>query len=115
MSKAHMGTDSGSCRTSSRDWGDPTAKTCWGETWPMLSTGYPGGPPPSQDVLKRVLRSVSKAVHLLDITGLSQLRKDGHPSAFGYGGHRGNDCTHWCLPGVPDIWNELLFAALMQG
>ncbi|KAK8478547.1 hypothetical protein V6N12_035137 [Hibiscus sabdariffa] len=115
MSKQHMGTDSGSCRTSSRDWGDPTAKTCRGETWPMLSTRYPGGPPPSQDVLKRVLRSVTKAVRLLDITGLSQLRKDGHPSAFGYGGHRGNDCTHWCLPGVPDIWNELLFAALMQG
>ncbi|GMI63978.1 TRICHOME BIREFRINGENCE-LIKE 43 [Hibiscus trionum] len=98
----------------SRDWGDPAAKTCRGETWPMLSTAYPTGPPPSQDVLKRVLRRVPKAVRLLDITGLSQLRNDGHPSAFGYGGHRGNDCTHWCLPGVPDIWNELLFESLMQ-
>ncbi|KAE8713793.1 Protein trichome birefringence-like 43 [Hibiscus syriacus] len=100
--------------TDSREWGDPTTKTCRGETWPTLSTAYPSGPPAAQDVLKRALRSVAKAVHLLDITGLSQLRKDGHPSAFGYGGHRGNDCTHWCLPGVPDIWNQLLFASLMQ-
>ncbi|KAI3674823.1 hypothetical protein L2E82_51939 [Cichorium intybus] len=23
---------------------------------------------------------------------------------------RASDCTHWCLPGVPDIWNELLLA-----
>ncbi|PPS18013.1 hypothetical protein GOBAR_AA02554 [Gossypium barbadense] len=98
----------------SRDWADPTAKTCRGETWPILSTEYPGGSPSPQDVLKRVLRSVSKKVHLLDITVLSQLRKDGDPSAFGYGGHRGNDCTHWCLPGVPDTWNELLFATLIQ-
>ncbi|KAH1092005.1 hypothetical protein J1N35_019262 [Gossypium stocksii] len=74
----------------SRDWGDPTAKTCRGETWPILSMEYPGGSPSPQDVLKRVLRSVSKKVHLLDITRLSQLRKDGHPSAFGYGGHRGS-------------------------
>ncbi|XVF60860.1 hypothetical protein PTKIN_Ptkin08bG0081900 [Pterospermum kingtungense] len=98
----------------SRDWWDTTAKTCRGETKPLLSKEYPGGLPPAQVVLNKVLRSVSKRVHLLDITGLSQLRKDGHPSAFGYGGQRGNDCTHWCLPGVPDTWNELLFASLIQ-
>ncbi|XVF14552.1 hypothetical protein REPUB_Repub09cG0071200 [Reevesia pubescens] len=98
----------------SRDWADPKAKTCREETHPMLSTDYPGGPHPAQVVLKKVLRSVSKSVHLLDITALSQLRKDGHPAAFGYGGRRGTDCTHWCLPGVPDTWNELLFASLIQ-
>lgn len=98
----------------SRDWGDRTAKTCRGETHPLLSINYPGGPHPAQCILNKVLRSVSKPVHLLDVTVLSQLRKDGHPSAFGYGGRRGTDCTHWCLPGVPDTWNELLFAALIQ-
>ncbi|XVE83583.1 hypothetical protein DITRI_Ditri16bG0098500 [Diplodiscus trichospermus] len=98
----------------SRDWRDPTGKTCRGETQPTSSTDYPGGSHPAQVVLNEVLRSVSKRVELLDITGLSQLRKDGHPSAFGYGGRRGNDCTHWCLPGVPDTWNQLLFASLIR-
>ncbi|CAI5995910.1 unnamed protein product [Closterium sp. NIES-65] len=24
------------------------------------------------------------------------------------------DCVHWCLPGVPDTWNELLYAELIR-
>lgn len=93
---------------------DRRGNTCVGETHPLSSGEYVAGPHPAQLILNKVLRSVSKPVHLLDITALSQLRKDGHPSVFGYGGRRGIDCTHWCLPGVPDTWNELLFAALTQ-
>ncbi|KAK8348602.1 hypothetical protein V6Z11_A06G090900 [Gossypium hirsutum] len=40
-------------------------------------------------------------VKLLDITALSQLIT----SSRGV-----QDCLHWCLPGVPDTWNEILFA-----
>ncbi|KAK7364550.1 hypothetical protein VNO80_13287 [Phaseolus coccineus] len=40
--------------------------------------------------------------------------KDGRPSIYGTGGHRGLDCSHWCLPGVPDTWNVLLYDALIQ-
>ncbi|KAG4181757.1 hypothetical protein ERO13_A09G003420v2 [Gossypium hirsutum] len=98
----------------SKDWVDRTANTCVGEIRPLLSGEYLAGPHPAQVILNKVLRSVSKPVHLLDITGLSQQRKDGHPSVFGYRGRHGIDCTHWCLPGVPDTWNELLFAALIQ-
>ncbi|XP_021826117.1 protein trichome birefringence-like 43 isoform X1 [Prunus avium] len=97
-----------------REWGVANSENCRGQTQPLLGTQYPGGTHPAQLVLERVLRRVSKPVHLLDITTLSQLRKDGHPSAYGYGGSRGTDCTHWCLPGVPDTWNQLLFAALFQ-
>ncbi|KAK8631836.1 hypothetical protein V6N13_028613 [Hibiscus sabdariffa] len=98
----------------SRDRADRTAKTCRGETHPMLSREYRGRQHPAEVILKNVLRSVSKPVHLLDITSLSQLRKDGHPSTFGSGGRCGIDCTHWCLPGVPDAWNELLLAAIFR-
>ncbi|XP_021804321.1 protein trichome birefringence-like 43, partial [Prunus avium] len=97
-----------------REWGDANSENCKGQTQPLLGTQYPGGTHPAQLVLERVMRKVSKSVHLLDITTLSQLRKDGHPSAYGYGGSRGTDCTHWCLPGVPDTWNQLLFVALFQ-
>jgi hypothetical protein len=93
--------------------GDPNANTCRGQTLP-LRANYPVGPHPAQVVLERVLRTMSKPVHLLKITTLSQQRKDGHPAGYGYGGRRGTDCTHWCLPGVPDIWNEFLYAALTQ-
>lgn len=80
----------------------------------MSGSSYPAGTPPAELVLEKVLGSLSKPsrVQLLNVTRLSQLRKDGHPSFYGVGGHRGADCSHWCLPGVPDTWNILLFAAL---
>ncbi|PPD99881.1 hypothetical protein GOBAR_DD03061 [Gossypium barbadense] len=48
-------------------------------------------------------------VKLLDITALSDLRDEAHNS---YYGKKSPDCLHWCLPGVPDTWNELLSAQL---
>ncbi|KAG5596120.1 hypothetical protein H5410_037352 [Solanum commersonii] len=53
------------------------------------------------------------AVKLLDITALSQLRDEGHISRYSIKSTPGvQDCLHWCLPGVPDTWNEVLFAQL---
>ncbi|XP_022740503.1 protein trichome birefringence-like 43 [Durio zibethinus] len=98
----------------SNDWGEPNAKNCAGQTKPISGGNYPGGKHPAELVVEKVLRSMSKPVYLLNVTTLSQLRKDGHPSVFGHGGHRDMDCSHWCLPGVPDTWNELLYAALIQ-
>eukprot|EP00257_Ricinus_communis_P003769 XP_002516255.2 protein trichome birefringence-like 16 [Ricinus communis] len=52
-------------------------------------------------------------VKLLDITALSQLRDEGHISRFSITASSGvQDCLHWCLPGVPDTWNEILFALI---
>lgn len=52
-------------------------------------------------------------VKLLDITALSQLRDEGHMSRFSQSASSGvQDCLHWCLPGVPDTWNEILFAQI---
>ncbi|KZV56296.1 protein trichome birefringence-like 43 [Dorcoceras hygrometricum] len=89
------------------------APNCKGQTQPLKGPGGQG-PHPAQVVLKRVLNSMKKPVHLLDITAGSQLRIDGHPSVYWGGGHaaRFSDCTHWCLAGVPDIWNEFLYASL---
>ncbi|KAE8683740.1 Protein trichome birefringence-like 42 [Hibiscus syriacus] len=83
---------------------------CEGQTTPFPGTTYPGPLPPALSVVKDVLRSMSKPVTLLDITMLSLLRKDGHPSL--YFGKEGSDCSHWCLAGVPDSWNEILYALL---
>ncbi|XP_010915622.1 protein trichome birefringence-like 42 isoform X2 [Elaeis guineensis] len=90
------------------DWGEP-GKSCVGETEPLMAKTYPGGPIPQESIVRGVLGSMSKPVYLLDITFLTQLRKDGHP-----GQYNGGDCTHWCLAGVPDTWNLLLNAALLE-
>ncbi|KAF5750365.1 hypothetical protein HS088_TW03G00701 [Tripterygium wilfordii] len=96
------------------DWGESSAKNCEGQTKPVEGAKYPAGPHPAELVVERVLGGMSKPVYLLNVTTLSQLRKDAHPSIYGYGGRRGNDCSHWCLAGVPDTWNQLLYAALSK-
>jgi hypothetical protein len=30
-------------------------------------------------------------------------------SKYGRSNHATQDCLHWCLPGIPDTWNEILF------
>uniref|UniRef100_A0ACD5XWQ1 Uncharacterized protein n=1 Tax=Avena sativa TaxID=4498 RepID=A0ACD5XWQ1_AVESA len=52
-------------------------------------------------------------VKLLDITAISKLRDEAHMSNRTLRAPTGiNDCLHWCLPGIPDMWNELLFAQI---
>lgn len=53
-------------------------------------------------------------VHLLNVTYLSQFRDEAHISKF-RSNEGGQDCLHWCLPGIPDVWNELLYAELFFG
>lgn len=78
------------------------------------------------DIVEETLTELSINVTLLNITQLSEYRKDGHTTVFTE--RRGKlltpqqksdpknfaDCIHWCLPGVPDTWNEILYAYLMH-
>ncbi|KAI9187049.1 hypothetical protein LWI28_023700 [Acer negundo] len=90
-------------------WNEPSAKSCIRQTAPVAGSIYPGGMPPAVAVLKAALNKIKKPVKLLDVTNLSLLRKDGHPSMYGLGGPTGMDCSHWCLAGVPDTWNQILY------
>ncbi|KAJ0744396.1 putative PMR5 domain, PC-Esterase [Helianthus annuus] len=90
-------------------WGEPNAQACIGQKEPFHGSTYPGTTPMALAVLKKELKSIKKPVTLLDITNLSLLRKDGHPSRYGLGKLSGRDCSHWCLAGVPDTWNVLLY------
>ncbi|KAF8724391.1 hypothetical protein HU200_021426 [Digitaria exilis] len=98
-----------------QDWGAPRGKTCFGETLPMSNAAaYHGQPNPQDPIVRRILAGMSKPVHLLDITFMTQLRKDGHTTK--YSGDTGNgDCTHWCAPGVPDAWNTVFYWVLSSG
>ena len=96
---------------SGSEW-NPKARNCRAETKPVKGSEYPGPNNPGEDVVKSVLSKMAKPVYLLDITLLTQLRKDGHPSTYTGRGIKFVDCSHWCLAGVPDTWNEILHAAL---
>ncbi|CAN6239562.1 unnamed protein product [Urochloa humidicola] len=55
---------------------------------------------------------------LLDVSGMMQMRGDGHPGQYGHWPHEkvgfGIDCVHWCLPGPIDAWSELLLHLLTR-
>ncbi|CAI0416032.1 unnamed protein product [Linum tenue] len=112
----------------SLDWNNTDGVRCEKETMPFQNVSVPLNV--QTDVrfygaTSRVLASMRTPVNLLNITALSERRKDGHPSVYGtYGGQvltseqKTNpaayaDCLHWCLPGVPDTWNELLYNRIL--
>lgn len=65
----------------------------------------------SDKVVESAVRGTK--VKILDITAISQLRDEAHMSGYSIRPTQGiNDCLHWCLPGVPDTWNELLIAQI---
>ncbi|XP_062190882.1 protein trichome birefringence-like 8 isoform X2 [Phragmites australis] len=58
-----------------------------------------------------------RKARFLNITHMTVLRPDGHPSRHREPGtppDAPEDCSHWCLPGVPDMWNEVLYAHLVH-
>ncbi|CDP03616.1 unnamed protein product [Coffea canephora] len=67
-----------------------------------------------------IKKSELQNVELLNVSRMTSQRKDGHSSLYYLGPKAGpaplhrQDCSHWCLPGVPDSWNELLYAALLR-
>ncbi|KAM7532276.1 hypothetical protein LguiB_035686 [Lonicera macranthoides] len=93
---------------------------CYNQREPLGYASHPHVPEQLQ-VLKGVLRRMGFPVYLQDITTISALRRDGHPSIYARAMGQeekqhlrdyNSDCSHWCLPGVPDIWNEMLSALL---
>lgn len=74
-------------------------------------------------ILEQVLRQMKTPVIYLNTSTLTDYRKDGHPSVYRMrynteeermAAVTKQDCSYWCLPGVPDTWNELLCASLLQ-
>lgn len=94
-----------------KEWNEPMANSCDGQTQPIQGSNYPGKRYPGEPIVKSILSNMATPVILLDITLLTQLRKDGHPSRYA---DAGIDCSHWCVAGVPDAWNEILYTILLQ-
>lgn len=72
------------------------------------------------DILSAYSNKSHMGLDVLNITYMTLPRKDGHSSLYYQGPEAGpaplhrQDCSHWCLPGVPDAWNELLYALVLK-
>ncbi|KAG0464586.1 hypothetical protein HPP92_018750 [Vanilla planifolia] len=95
---------------------------CDKETEPIKNEKYLLSYPPLMRVLEMVLNNMKTPVSFLNITRMTDFRKDAHPSIYRKQSmtdeerrapERFQDCSHWCLPGVPDSWNELLYAQIL--
>ncbi|KAI4352921.1 hypothetical protein L6164_007128 [Bauhinia variegata] len=94
---------------------------CYNQKHPLPFFSHQHVPEPLV-VLQGVLKRMRFPVYLQDITTMTAFRRDGHPSVYRRvisqqerqkpGTGLSSDCSHWCLPGVPDIWNEMLSALL---
>ncbi|XP_047057766.1 protein trichome birefringence-like 5 [Lolium rigidum] len=94
--------------------------SCSGETEPTFKGAVVDSYPEKMRIAEEVIRAMRFPVRLLNVTRLTSFRKDGHPSVYGMApekrrkvSKRKQDCSHWCLPGVPDAWNELIYASLV--
>lgn len=101
------------------DWDSGGA--CNGETEPILSGAFLNNYPLKMKIVEEVIQEMQVPVILLNVTRLTNFRKDGHPSVYGKNitegkrvSTRKQDCSHWCLPGVPDSWNELIYTIIHQ-
>lgn len=106
------------------DW--RTGGSCHLETLPELGSSLV--PPQTwarYSIFLDVLSSVSntsklETLDILNVTIMSSRRKDGHSSLYYLGPKVGpaplhrQDCSHWCLPGVPNAWNELLYTLFLK-
>ncbi|KAK6943439.1 Trichome birefringence-like, N-terminal domain [Dillenia turbinata] len=112
------------------EWGKQKGQNCYGEKEPIFEEGYWGSrsDPEMMRIVEAALnrlRNIGFDIQMLNITQLAEYRKDGHPSIYRKFWHRPteeqlsdpanySDCTHWCLPGVPDTWNQILYARILH-
>ncbi|OAY74817.1 Protein ESKIMO 1, partial [Ananas comosus] len=116
---------------SPKDWGNPNGIKCANETLPVLDYQTPlyiGLDRQMFDLAENATRSLAPRIPaaFVDITTMSMYRKDAHTSVYTV--RQGKvltaeqhadpltyaDCIHWCLPGLPDTWNLILYSKIMS-
>ncbi|CAH2042867.1 unnamed protein product [Thlaspi arvense] len=96
---------------------------CDRDTEPIKNAIYLSDYPQKMRVLEDVMKGMRTPVLYLNVTRMADYRKDAHPSIYRkqklteekrQSTLQFQDCSHWCLPGVPDTWNELLYFQLLK-
>ncbi|GER44358.1 hypothetical protein STAS_21253 [Striga asiatica] len=86
------------------------------EAFRPINVTFTSNYPEKNLIVEKIISQMKSPVTFLNITQLSDYRPDAHPSIYGRKSIKPSiqDCSHWCLPGVPDIWNELLYYHLQS-
>ncbi|WCJ28048.1 Protein trichome birefringence-like 3 [Euphorbia peplus] len=112
--------------TRSEDWNNTKGIKCYNETQPIKKRKHwgSGSDKRMMSVVASITAKMKVPVTVLNVTQLSEYRIDAHTSVYTETGGkvlgeeekkdplRFADCIHWCLPGVPDTWNQIFLAHL---
>ncbi|WJX53695.1 Protein trichome berefringence-like 7 [Trifolium repens] len=91
-------------------WSDDTRRTCNVTQFPTFETNATDQNLFSDTVLE-VVKDVKFPINVLHVTSMSAPRSDAHVGNWN-DNPSSQDCSHWCLPGVPDMWNEIILSQL---
>ncbi|KAB1224372.1 Protein trichome birefringence-like 3 [Morella rubra] len=112
--------------TRSKDWNNTNGIKCFNETKPVMKKKHwgTGSDRGMMSVVSSVVKKMKVPVSFINITQISEYRIDAHASVYTETGGKlltdeqkadplhHADCIHWCLPGVPDTWNQIFLAHL---
>jgi len=101
---------------------------CYNQTAPISKGNIaPWFPKSLINIIEKNIKKMKTPIIYMNITRLSELRIDAHPSIYTITREGKplskeqlqqpltySDCSHWCLPGLPDTWNVLLFNFLIR-
>ncbi|KAJ4838050.1 hypothetical protein Tsubulata_029672 [Turnera subulata] len=68
---------------------------------------------PFSDIITKVVKEAAIPVTVMHVTPMGAFRSDAHVGTWS-DNPAVPDCSHWCLPGVPDTWNEILLWYLLS-
>ncbi|KAM7528840.1 hypothetical protein LguiB_032250 [Lonicera macranthoides] len=92
--------------------------TCDNETKPIYDEQYLQMQDyiPMVEMVEGMLKRMKTSVYYLNVRRMSDFIKDAHPSIYRKQNlmdeerwMRIQDYSHWCLPGVPDTWNKIVY------
>uniref|UniRef100_A0A803MK77 Trichome birefringence-like C-terminal domain-containing protein n=1 Tax=Chenopodium quinoa TaxID=63459 RepID=A0A803MK77_CHEQI len=108
------------------EWNNKDGIKCSNETRPVKKRGHWGSGSDKRimKVVGDVIGKMKVPITVLNVTQLSEYRVDAHTKVYTETGGKlltdeqkadplhHADCIHWCLPGVPDTWNQIFLAHL---
>ncbi|KAI3902981.1 hypothetical protein MKX01_042833 [Papaver californicum] len=92
-------------------WSDQSRRSCNVTQFPMSETEGRDQSPFS-DIISEVVKNMTVPVTVLQVTSMGAFRSDAHVGPYS-DMPAVADCSHWCLPGVPDVWNEFMVSFLL--
>ncbi|XP_072958804.1 protein trichome birefringence-like 33 [Typha angustifolia] len=109
----------------SADWRGERDGNCYNQVLPISNPNYWGSGTSKaiMRVVEEIIGSSKYPFTVLNITQLSDYRKDAHTTIYKHQKYNLSpeqlknprsytDCVHWCLPGLQDTWNELFYNKL---